>query len=142
MRKESLSPTPPVECLSAVGPWSFRRSSTSPDRSISHGEGEGLLHVEASKADRHEEGRGLVVGDSSRHDSTNPIVDVVRGKRLARLLSFDEIDHFHGSESRFPRKNQYPSFEETGQKKTPPTESRGEARHRRELGTDLRLDRS
>ena len=60
---ETLSPTPPVECLSTFAPGMSERSSTSPERSIASVSAPHLGVVHAAEEDRHAEGGHLVVGD-------------------------------------------------------------------------------
>ena len=64
MRREVLSPTPPVECLSMVKVWRGVASKVSPEKRMALGEGGELFGIQdRAEEDGHEEGGDLGVGD-------------------------------------------------------------------------------
>ncbi len=94
--RETLSPTPPVECLSTVGRDSPERSMTSPERH--HGAGEAARFPErhAVEVHGHQPGCDLFVGDGARHVSVDKPADFVARQLTTVALGPDQV---HGVET-------------------------------------------
>ena len=81
---ETLSPTPPVECLSTVGRPTPDRSSRSPEAIIAAVQARSSPGVEAAEVDGHEQRGHLLVGDLAADVSGDQPAHLVAGQRRAR----------------------------------------------------------
>ena len=87
-----LSPTPPVECLSAVGRDSAEKSIRSPDAIIAAVQRRDLAAVHAVEQDRHRQRRHLLVGDVAPRVGVDDPVDLAVGQGLLVALGDDHLD--------------------------------------------------
>ena len=87
-----LSPTPPVECLSAVGRDSPEKSIRSPRGDHRGGPAGDLAPVHAVEQDRHRQRRHLLVGDDAARVGVDHPVDLGVGQLAAVALGADDVD--------------------------------------------------
>ena len=90
---ETLSPTPPVECLSSAGPGSpaSDQSRTSPERIIAAGQRDALVAGHALQDDRHRERPDLRVAHPAVGDAADEPLDLVGLELAAVALAADEL---------------------------------------------------
>ena len=93
---ETLSPTPPVECLSTVGAGTAAQVKPLAGADHRVGPGPQLGVAEPAEEDRHEHGRHLLVGDLALGIGADQPADVVAGERQAVALGADQVDAAYG----------------------------------------------
>ncbi len=93
-----LSPTPPVECLSAVGRDSEEKSMRSPEAIIAAVQRAISRAVHAVEQDGHRERGHLLVGDLAAGVRVDDPVDLLVAELTAVPLGADDGDGVHGHE--------------------------------------------
>ena len=105
---ETLSPTPPVECLSTLTPGTLDEVEHVARVEHRVGERHGLGVVEAAEEDGHEPGGHLVVGELARRERRRGGRSRRASSALAVALGGDELDERsrarHGAEAIAPRR--------------------------------------
>ena len=90
-----LSPTPPVLCLPTFTPASARQIDAAARSDHRIGQPAGLLGVEPAEEDRHQQRRGLVIGNLPSGHTRHERVDLVARQPAAIALADDQIDDAH-----------------------------------------------
>ena len=97
---ETLSPTPPVECLSTVGLPAPRRSIRSPESTMAAVHARNSSRSRPFAVDRHQQRRHLFLGDLAAEISGDQPADVVaRPAARPSRLAMDEVDGPEGGQS-------------------------------------------
>ncbi len=92
---ETLSPTPPVECLSTTGPFKSDQSSTLPESRMAVVSATRSLKAHVAEKDRHGEGGRLGMADRAIGEAVDEAADFAGGQLRAIALF---RDHFLGEE--------------------------------------------
>ena len=90
--RETLSPTPPVECLSTVGRDSPERSMTSPEPTMAPVRSEVSRADMPLQVDGHQPGSDLFVRDRPSHVSVDKPIDLLGRQLAAVALRPDQVD--------------------------------------------------
>ena len=95
----TLSPTPPVECLSRMGPGRLSgfQSSTVPERVIGERQCHPLVQVHAAEEHGHAEGRDLALRHGARRDALDEALDLRVVETAAVAFDADDFLGEHGS---------------------------------------------
>jgi hypothetical protein len=90
---ETLSPIPPVECLSMTGTGEIELFPVEHGAGVPHGEGERdpLRHGHAAEEHRHGESRDLALGDGVLGEAIDHEPDLGLGQRAAVALLADDF---------------------------------------------------
>ena len=91
----TLSPTPPVECLSTTGPGRSQLQRASPERIIARVRCDALVDVHAAEEHRHREGRDLALADRCPRQAATKNCDLLGRQRAAVALGADDLLRQH-----------------------------------------------
>ena len=92
---DTLSPTPPVECLSTFMPGMAERSITSPGMQHQIGEGGGLPVGHAAEVDGHEQRRHLVIRQLVLRIRRDEPPEFIRGQLAAVPFLAYQFNRIH-----------------------------------------------